>query len=237
MDDDMGGVWRTIGGRRVFIKNGQSLSDAMKESGKFRNLKLKDNYNIETSEKFDAKIDKKIGQEVMEYTSQLYKEYADILPERKIVWGTFVTDKNVIANAAYNLNPQLCNNYDNMIELIKHHQETGYMAKTDNPIKQIVAHEVGHNIQTQLYRKLTTDSIKTQEGADKYTKKIMKQVVKQFQKENPGIYISDAVSEYGARNYYELFSEAFAEYTSSSKPREFAKIFGIIFEAERKKIK
>ena len=30
------GVWRTIGGRKVFIKNGQSLSDAMKESGKFK---------------------------------------------------------------------------------------------------------------------------------------------------------------------------------------------------------
>ena len=29
------GVWRTIGGRRVFIKTGQSISDAMKESGKF----------------------------------------------------------------------------------------------------------------------------------------------------------------------------------------------------------
>lgn len=34
------GVWRTIGGRRVFIKKGQSLSGAMKESGKF-NLKNK----------------------------------------------------------------------------------------------------------------------------------------------------------------------------------------------------
>lgn len=31
-----GGVWRTISGRRVFIKDGQSLSDAMKESGKFK---------------------------------------------------------------------------------------------------------------------------------------------------------------------------------------------------------
>lgn len=30
------GVWRTIGGRRVFIRTGQSLSDAMKESGKFK---------------------------------------------------------------------------------------------------------------------------------------------------------------------------------------------------------
>lgn len=34
--DDADGVWRTIGGRRVFIRTGQSLSDAMKESGKFK---------------------------------------------------------------------------------------------------------------------------------------------------------------------------------------------------------
>ena len=30
------GVWRTIGGRRIFIKTGQSVSSAMKESGKFK---------------------------------------------------------------------------------------------------------------------------------------------------------------------------------------------------------
>lgn len=29
------GVWRTIRGRKVFIKEGQSLTDAMRESGKF----------------------------------------------------------------------------------------------------------------------------------------------------------------------------------------------------------
>ena len=33
------GVWRTVGGRRIFIKDGQDLSDAMKESGKFNNKK------------------------------------------------------------------------------------------------------------------------------------------------------------------------------------------------------
>ena len=32
------GVWRTIGGRRVFIKNGKDLASAMKESGKFKNI-------------------------------------------------------------------------------------------------------------------------------------------------------------------------------------------------------
>lgn len=31
------GVWRTVGGRRIFIKEGQDLASAMKESGKFKN--------------------------------------------------------------------------------------------------------------------------------------------------------------------------------------------------------
>ena len=34
--DDIGGVWRTVGGRRIFIKTGQDLATAMKESGKFK---------------------------------------------------------------------------------------------------------------------------------------------------------------------------------------------------------
>ena len=43
----MGGVWRTIAGRRVFIQKGQSLSDAMKKSGKF---KLEKNSNLGNSD-------------------------------------------------------------------------------------------------------------------------------------------------------------------------------------------
>lgn len=38
---DEGGVWRTISGRRVFIKDGQSLTDAMRESGKFSESKTR----------------------------------------------------------------------------------------------------------------------------------------------------------------------------------------------------
>ena len=30
-----GGIWRTVGGRRIFIKDGQDLETAMYESGKF----------------------------------------------------------------------------------------------------------------------------------------------------------------------------------------------------------
>ena len=41
MADEIGGVWRTVGGRRIFIKEGQDLSSAMKESGKFNKSKRK----------------------------------------------------------------------------------------------------------------------------------------------------------------------------------------------------
>ena len=32
---DIGGVWRTVGGRRIFIKDGEDLATAMRKSGKF----------------------------------------------------------------------------------------------------------------------------------------------------------------------------------------------------------
>ncbi len=38
--DDIGGVWRTVGGRRIFIKEGQDLATAMKESRKFNTKQI-----------------------------------------------------------------------------------------------------------------------------------------------------------------------------------------------------
>lgn len=42
------GIWRTVGGKRIFIKDGQSLDEAMKQSGKFNIKKdeLKDKKSI-----------------------------------------------------------------------------------------------------------------------------------------------------------------------------------------------
>ena len=54
--DDIGGVWRTIGGRRIFIKDGQNLATAMKESGKFNN----DNKKIKQQYKTKQEVNKKI---------------------------------------------------------------------------------------------------------------------------------------------------------------------------------
>lgn len=40
--DGYKGVWRTVGGRRIFIRNGEGLSSAMKRSGKFTKSKKSD---------------------------------------------------------------------------------------------------------------------------------------------------------------------------------------------------
>ena len=37
--DKEDGVWRTVGGRRIFIRTGQSLAEAMVQSGKFKSLR------------------------------------------------------------------------------------------------------------------------------------------------------------------------------------------------------
>jgi hypothetical protein len=51
MSNDIGGVWRTVGGRRIFIKDGEDLKTAMKNSGKFGNLKNKKEEELEKLQK------------------------------------------------------------------------------------------------------------------------------------------------------------------------------------------
>ena len=55
------GVWRTVGGRKIFIATGQSLKDAMKASGKFKNLndkkeEGKEDFKRGSKEHYDALI-------------------------------------------------------------------------------------------------------------------------------------------------------------------------------------
>lgn len=59
------GVWRTISGRKVFIKKGQSLTEAMKKSGKFKDADIKDDKQsreekVKKLEKEIAKLEKEV---------------------------------------------------------------------------------------------------------------------------------------------------------------------------------
>lgn len=90
MNDDIGGVWRTVGGRRIFIKDGQDLATAMKESGKFEKYKkLSENeielfqkssnecYNKLTSDEKEAMYDYSMGgyQDVNDYLNGKFAGY------------------------------------------------------------------------------------------------------------------------------------------------------------------
>lgn len=59
--DDSEGKWRTIGGRRVFIREGQSLSDAMKASGKFKSAKKKNEVKDESKSFSREELKEKYG--------------------------------------------------------------------------------------------------------------------------------------------------------------------------------
>lgn len=60
MSNDIGGVWRTVGGRRIFIKDGQELATAMKESGKFPNKQIKDKTDYNNLNEELDETDKKV---------------------------------------------------------------------------------------------------------------------------------------------------------------------------------
>lgn len=60
MSNDIGGVWRTVGGRRIFIKDEQELATAMKESGKFPNKQIKDKTDYNNLNEELDETDKKV---------------------------------------------------------------------------------------------------------------------------------------------------------------------------------
>jgi len=84
--DESDGVWRTIGGRKVFIKNGQDLASAMIESGKFKKGGMRATYRKAKQE--DDEINKKRAQEQEKgFAKQAEKELRDIRkePNEKVI--------------------------------------------------------------------------------------------------------------------------------------------------------
>ena len=81
--DEEDGVWRTIGGKRIFIQKGESLSDAMKKSGKFPTQKKKEFKNNETKEETKVDIEKEYKQRISTARTQKELEEADKYYEEK----------------------------------------------------------------------------------------------------------------------------------------------------------
>lgn len=76
-DDFANGVWRTVGGRRIFIKDGEDLETAMKKSGKFdKNTKEKTQKIIDYENKKDD-LDRKISNLDYEELKELFNKTND----------------------------------------------------------------------------------------------------------------------------------------------------------------
>lgn len=84
MADEAGGVWRTISGRKVFISDGQSLTQAMRESGKFKGMKSGEEEVPETlqirhdqGKSAKKKLEELVGKDRAEYPSSLPELFYD----------------------------------------------------------------------------------------------------------------------------------------------------------------
>jgi len=86
---DENGVWRTVSGRKVFIKHGQSLSDAMRESGKFGTTQEESAYDRLIGKEYtgvrgQAAIDKLISEKQGHVKEAFYR---DDIGEIDLIWG------------------------------------------------------------------------------------------------------------------------------------------------------
>jgi len=69
------GIWRTVSGRRLFIKEGESLENAMKRSGKFKNIITK-SLDKKINEKTDELLDK-----AKKHEQQISKEMKEVIKQ------------------------------------------------------------------------------------------------------------------------------------------------------------
>jgi tRNA G26 N,N-dimethylase Trm1 len=83
------GVWRTVGGRRIFIKEGQSLTEAMKNSGKFESKK---------EEKFTEEEIEEIKDDIESFKKGESETFEDMKPEqfKKILEYLGIKKPNVL---------------------------------------------------------------------------------------------------------------------------------------------
>lgn len=85
-----GGVWRTVRGRRVFIKDGQSLTDAMKASGKFDDNDKKG--------RLQKRLKERLGKNGEDDTKQKHEAAIKELSGDKYGDGTYDIDKMEAVN-------------------------------------------------------------------------------------------------------------------------------------------
>lgn len=89
-----GGVWRTVGGRRIFIKEGSNLLSAMKESGKFKKNSEEKNKKIVEYENKKEELTNKIDNLKYEELNDLFNKTKD--PDTRDAIMNKMQEKDVV---------------------------------------------------------------------------------------------------------------------------------------------
>lgn len=125
------GVWRTIRGRRVFIKKGQPLTQALRESGTFEKQDVEKQTDTQTTKKIEKEISeykeklKKYGIITKDdFPNKINKEFAleqlkamdDIVKNDKILLKVFKENPLIINEDVLSLNDSFYSHYPNAFE-------------------------------------------------------------------------------------------------------------------------
>lgn len=151
-----GGVWRTISGRKVFIKDGESVSEAMKRSGKFKGSTAIEStpgymspedirqFNKEKQEKVE--IEKKALKEKKEEEKK--KKVKEYLEKRKKEKNQY--EEEVASMHVEKLSYHVLADYLNKITGINDNEEGAYGLSKDEVIKTLRANMTNKQILRKL---------------------------------------------------------------------------------------
>lgn len=215
-DDFENGVWRTVGGRRIFIEDGEDLETAMKKSGKFKLYKSEEkkhdkkiNYNLtENNEKFNKTVKENIDKLVEEYNTPL--ENVEYISAKEV----FKTGEAGVTS------------------------EYGKTLKIGQATQQTVYHEFAHTLADQQRYDLLNQNKEFWDGIKKIEKSyykeeklIDKKSISSFKEYDPNFNRLEAKKniEISHENQYyktdtnEFFAESFANYKLGLTKSPYAK--------------
>lgn len=168
------GVWRTVGGRRIFIKEGQDLATAMVESGKFKNLRSDYRKAKEEMSKKEDEVSLKLSEKQIEAGNRL-NENAEKGVREDI--KSFLSGKEDYDGSREDFIRDLSDNWGvdkDKVEDILHEENLKHPRnfKTDRPQREI--HKLGQTNSSD--EKIDLDKIQEDEERLKIAKDIAKEV-------------------------------------------------------------
>lgn len=172
-EDDQG-VWRTIAGRKVFIREGQSLSTAMKQSGKFKSgkkeIKKGNDYGKEHDEKNYREIEKQLLEDYTKVDTEDLEEYYKIFKEqgKEKFAGRIKNELEKRENQSKNLNDlkqERDAKFREIVDANTKRQDIYEYAMSDEAYKDLYGKDPEKNAKTELNEK---DHKRFEELTNKY---------------------------------------------------------------------